>query len=73
MQGYSATAGFLIRKKTGTGSVSISATSQYPASYQNLLPGTGSFQLCEPNPVTVSYEADGVTPIHPGFGRVVLG
>jgi hypothetical protein len=72
VQGYSATAGFLIRKKTGTGSVSISASSQYAASYQNLLPGTGSFQLCEPNPVTVSYDADGVTPITPVSGELCL-
>jgi hypothetical protein len=70
--GYSATAGFLIRKKTGTGSVSISTTSQYTASYQNLLPGTGSFQLCEPNPVTVLYAADGITPITPVSGELCL-
>ena len=72
VQGYSATAGFLIRKKTGTGSVSISAASQYAASYQNMLPGTGSFQLCEPNPVTVSFAADGVTPITPVSGELCL-
>ncbi len=72
VQGYSATAGFLIRKKTGTGSVSISASSQFAASNQNLLPGTGSFQLCAPNAVTVSYEADGVTPIPPVLGELCL-
>jgi hypothetical protein len=72
VQGYSATAGFLIRKKTSTGSVSISAASQYLASYQNLLPGTGGFQFCEPNPVIVSYEPDGVTPIPPVLGELCL-
>ena len=66
--GYSAASGFLIRKKTAVGSVSISASSLYAISSQALLPDYGGFQLCNENPVTVSYAADGVTPIAPAPG-----
>ncbi len=66
--GYGAAAGFLIRKKTSTGSVSISAASMYAVSAQTILPDYGGFQLCNENPVTVSYAADGVTPIAPVDG-----
>jgi hypothetical protein len=65
---YSAAAGFLIKKKTGTGSVSISAASMYAVSAQIMLPDYGGFQLCNENPVTVSYAADGVTPMTPAPG-----
>ena len=43
VQGYSATAGFLIRKKTAVGSVSISVASRYAVSNQNQLPKTWSY------------------------------
>jgi hypothetical protein len=66
--GYGAASGFLIKKKTGTGSVSISAASMYAVSQQTILPDYGGFQLCNENPVTVSYAADGVTPIAPAAG-----
>jgi hypothetical protein len=69
---YSAAAGFLVRKATATGSVSISVASQYAVSYQGLLPGAGGLQLCEPNGVTVSFAADGVTPITPVAGELCL-
>ncbi|MGA7411613.1 MAG: hypothetical protein WBW33_14120, partial [Bryobacteraceae bacterium] len=70
--GYSASAGFLIRKKTGVGSVSISAASQYTTSPMAILPGLGGFPLCSSNPVTVSYAADGVTAITPVAGELCL-
>jgi hypothetical protein len=70
--GYSAAAGFLVRKSNSTGTVSISVASQYAVSYQNLLPGAGGLQVCEPNTVTVSYAADGVTPITPVPGELCL-
>ncbi len=66
--GYGAAAGFLIKKKSGTGSVSISATSMYAVSQQEILPAYGGFQLCNENPVTISYAADGVTPVSPVAG-----
>ncbi len=70
--GYSAAAGFLVRKSNSTGTVSISVASQYAISYQNLLPGAGGLPVCEPNTVTVSYAADGVTPITAVPGELCL-
>ncbi len=70
--GYSVAAGFLIRKADATGSISISATSKLAISPGTELAGTGASYLCNSNSVTVSYGADGVTPITPVSGELCL-
>ncbi len=70
--GYSAAAGFLIRKADATGSISISAISKLTISADSMLPGSGAQYLCNSNSVTVSYAADGVTPITPVSGELCL-
>jgi hypothetical protein len=59
-------AGVVIRKHTTDAStVNVSLSSAYTISQQFANPNDGNNQVCSSNPVTVSYAADGVTPITP--------
>ncbi len=62
-----------INKAGGTYSASISANLDYSYSDQATIPGNGTWAQCSSNPVTVSYAADGVTPITPVPGELCLG
>ena len=70
--GYGAASGFLLRKKNTTGTVSVSAASLYAVSSQMLMPNESGLQMCNENPVTVSFAKDGVTPITPVAGNLCM-
>ena len=70
--GYSAASGFLVKKKNGSGTVNVSAASLYAVSSQNLMPNESGTQMCNENQVTVSFAADGVTPITPTPGNLCM-
>lgn len=68
----SAAWGMRLRKKTGTGAVSIN--SSYTTSYSTTpaVPLGGVADFCSKLTTTVSYAADGVTPINPAQGRLCI-
>jgi len=66
----SAAWGIRLRKKTGTGTVSINASYTYAKSSMPSMPLSGSGDFCSKLTTTVSYAADGVTPITPVQGRL---
>jgi hypothetical protein len=70
----SATAGVRLWVKPGSnkGDVSISVTFDYAYSDVFTMPANGSYAQCSPNPTTVTYAADGVTPIAPVAGQLCL-
>src|SRR6185437_5005982 len=61
-----------INKKGGTYAASVSLSFDYAYSDQVTMPATGSTGQCSSNPTTVSYAADGVTPITPTPGELCL-
>ncbi len=70
----SATAGVVlwVKKTGGTSTASISVNFDYAYSDQFTMPLNGTVDQCSPNPTTVSYAADGVTPIAPVQGELCL-
>ncbi len=66
---YSLTSGAIVRKTTGTGTVKVSVSSAYTQSAALIGPNGGDSDLCSLTSVTVSYAADGVTPIAPVSGE----
>ncbi len=66
---YSLTSGVIIRKTTGTGTVNVSVSSAYSQSAALIGPNGGDNDLCSLSSLTVSYAADGVTPITPVLGE----
>ena len=64
--------GYLVWKTNATGTVSFGAQYSYAHSYIFSLIGGGSEQICNPNPVTVSYAADGTTAITPVSGNLCM-
>jgi len=71
-QFYSMASGFVVMKNTPNGSISISATSGYSSAYQFSNPISGDVEFCSRAQTTVSYAADGVTPIAPVPGELCL-
>ncbi|HXE62600.1 MAG TPA: hypothetical protein VN519_03625, partial [Bryobacteraceae bacterium] len=61
-----------INKAGGTYAASVSLSFDYAYSDQVTMPATGSTGQCSSNPTTVSYAADGVTPITPTPGELCL-
>ncbi|HEY4089728.1 MAG TPA: hypothetical protein VGM43_27565 [Bryobacteraceae bacterium] len=61
-----------INKAGSTYSASISASVDFAYSDQSTMPAAGSTAQCSPHPTTVSYAADGVTPIAPVAGELCL-
>lgn len=61
-----------INKAGSTYAASISVNFDYAYSDQVTMPATGSTGQCSPHPTTVSYAADGVTPITPVAGELCL-
>ncbi|HVW10994.1 MAG TPA: hypothetical protein VHC90_20560 [Bryobacteraceae bacterium] len=62
-----------VNKGGGSYNASISANFDYAYSDQPTMPLNGTIAQCSSNPVTVSYAADGVTPITPVAGEMCLG
>jgi hypothetical protein len=71
-QFYSMASGFVVMKNTSNGSVSISASSGYSSSPSFGNPISGDIEFCSRTQATVSYAADGVTPITPVPGELCL-
>ena len=67
---YSLTSGIVLKKVTATGSVSVSLGSNYTQSVGLSNPNGGDNTLCSLNATTVSYAADGTTPITPVAGEL---
>lgn len=65
---HSLTSGILVKKTTGTGTINLSLSSAYAQSMAYVNPNGGDNQICSFTAVTVSYAADGVTPITPVAG-----
>jgi len=61
-----------VNKGAGTSTASISVNFDYAYSDQITIPGNGTVAQCSPNPTTVSWAADGVTPITPVSGELCL-
>ena len=57
--------GFVIWKANTTGTVTIGAQYSFAFSAQFSLLAEGDQQICNPVPVSIGFEADGVTPINP--------
>ena len=64
--------GYLVWKTNDSGTLTFGAQYSYAHSYIFSLAGTGSEQICNPNPVIVSYAADGTTPIIPVSGNLCM-
>ncbi len=69
---YSLTSGAVVRKATAIGAVELSVSSAYSESAGLISANGGDHELCSRNPVTVSYAADGVSPITPVSGEFCL-
>ncbi len=61
-----------VRKTTGTSTASISVNFDYAYSDQFTMPLNGTTAQCSPNLTTVSFAADGATPIAPVPGELCL-
>lgn len=66
----SAAWGIRLRKKTTTGTVSLNSSYTYAQSKMSGMPYNGVADFCSKLTTTVSYAADGVTPITPVHGRL---
>ncbi len=64
--------GIVIRKSTGSGSIKVSVSSAYSESAGLISANGGDNELCSRNSLTVSYAADGSTPITPVPGEFCL-
>jgi hypothetical protein len=67
---YSMASGVLIWKANATGTVTIGASYSYAYSEMFALQAEGDALICNPNSTTVSYAADGRTPITPVPGNL---
>jgi hypothetical protein len=67
---YSMASGVLIWKNNATGTVTIGASYSIASSAQFKLLAEGDSLTCNPNSTTVSYAADGATPITPVPGNL---
>lgn len=61
-----------VNNTTGTSTASISVNFDFASSDQFTMPLNGTVAQCSPNPTTVSWAADGVTPITPVSGQLCL-
>jgi hypothetical protein len=64
--------GVRIRKKTATGTVDLASSFAYAWSYGAAMPLNGVADFCSKLTTTVSYAADGLTPITPVEGRMCV-
>ncbi len=64
--------GVRIRKKSITGAVNVASSFAYAWSYGPVMPLNGVADFCSKLTTTVSYAADGVTPITPVEGRMCV-
>lgn len=67
---YSLTSGVVVKKHTGTGQINLSLSSAYTFSSGAVSPNGGDNQLCSDVATTISYAADGITPITPVAGEL---